>query len=469
MKFVFLFNISLIKARSFLIIIFFVCVINYPGIAQQKIFTPAPENESFLQSDLKKLEKRYQTDIADLPPENKKELLKIYKQRWNNLQDKFDKKEIYTNEQAQQYLNQIVSEIVNANPLLQHKDISCYFSRSGIPNAEYDGEGLIVFNMGLFSRLDNESQVAFILCHELAHFYLMHSEKSIQKYVATVNSPEVQKELRSIKRTEYGKREELEKLLKGLTFDSRRHGRDHESSADSMGIEFMHNTRFDISESLSTLSLLDSIDTDTLDTEIALQKLFNAKEYPFQKRWIEKEQGLLGGHAQLKQNESIADSLKTHPDCKLRIKALEPMISKYQTSSSFKNIVNKAKFDELKKTFSYEIAEYAFVSGNYTKSLQYTMELLNCNPADPYLVTQIGKILIGFYTAQKNHTLGKVTELPAPFFDPQYNLLLQFVQNLFVEDYAAIAYYFLKPYASQMQEYVAFKNIYNQSIQIVKQ
>lgn len=208
MKFTFLFNIPVI--RNFFFFILFNCIWIYPAYEQQKMFSPAAEDEMLLQTNLKTLEKRYRKDIADLPSENKKDIIKIYQQRWENLEDKFDKKEIYTNEQAQQYLNSIVAEIVNANPLLQHKDISCFFSRSGIPNAEYDGEGLIVFNMGLFSRLDNESQFAFILCHELAHYYLMHSEKSIQKYVAAINSPEVQKELRSIKKTEYGKRQELE-------------------------------------------------------------------------------------------------------------------------------------------------------------------------------------------------------------------------------------------------------------------
>lgn len=458
---------SFIKIRN-LLIIFFILTNFCPAVAQQKIFAPATEDNTLLESIYASLEKHYQEDTRLLPSENKKDLLKIYKQRWDNLKGKFDKKEIYTNAKAQQYLDKIVAEIVKANPSLQHKEFKCYFSRSGIPNAAYLGEGLILFNIGLFSRLDNESQVAFILCHELAHFYLQHSENSIQKYVATINSPEVQKELRNIKKAEYGKREELEKLLKGLTFDSRRHGRDHESSADSMGIEFLRNTRFDIKESLTTLALLDSIDRDTLRTGEVLQKLFNAKEYPFQKRWIAKEEGLLGGHAILKPDEDMADSLKTHPDCKLRIKALEPLVSKYQTTSTSKNLIDRPMFEELINTFRYEMVEYAFVSDNYTKSLQYTLQLLQHDSADPYLVTQIGKIFNGLYSAQKSHTLGKVTDLPAPFYEPNYNLLLQFIQNLFLEDYAAVGYYFLKQYAPQMEKYAPFKSIYHTSASILK-
>jgi arsenate reductase-like glutaredoxin family protein len=455
--------------KQVLLFTVFICTSFYTVSAQQTIFKPAIENDAQLKLISVSLEKSYQQDIAGLPSENKKELVKIYKQRWDNIQDKFDKKEIYADARAQQYLDATVAEIVKANPLLQHQQIKCYFSKSGIPNAAYLGEGLIVFNMGLFSRLNNESQAAFVLCHELAHLYLNHSENSIQKYVATLNSDEVQKQLRNIKKTEYGKRAELEKLLKGLTFDTRRHGRDHESSADSMGVEFLRNTRFDIAESLTALALLDSIDTDTLKTDVVLQSLFNAKEYPFKKRWIFKEEGLLGGHAQLKQDESLADSLKTHPDCKLRMKILEPTVLKYQSGSSLKNIIDTVKFEELKNIFRYEVIEYDFTSDNYTKSLQHSIELLQANPSDPYLINQIGKIFNGFFDAQKNHTLGKVTELPAPYFESNYNLLLQFVQNLFLEDYASIGYYFLKQYAPQMEDYAPFKSTYNKSNQILKQ
>ncbi len=447
----------------------FIFISFYSVSAQQKIFTPSVQNDGKLKSISSSLEKVYQKNIASLPSLNKKDLVRIYKQRWDNIQEKFDKQEIYTDTHTQEYLDAMVNAIVKANPVLQQKEFKCFFSRSGIPNAAYLGEGMIVFNMGLFSRLDNESQAAFVLCHELAHFYLDHSENSINQYVATLNSDEVQKQLRNIKKTEYGKRAELEKLLKGLTFNSRRHGRDHESSADSMAIEFLRNTRFDVAEALTTLSLLDSIDTDTLKTDVVLQALFNAEEYPFKKRWIAKEEGLLGGHAQLKKDESLADSLKTHPDCKLRIKVLEPMVSKYHATSSLKNNIDKAKFDELRNVFRYEIIEYDFTSDNYTKSLQHAIELLQAYPADPYLVTQIGKIFNGFYDAQKNHTLGKIAELPAPYFESNYNLLLQFVQNLFMEDYAGISYYFLKKYAPQMQNYAAFKTTYNKSIQISKQ
>jgi Zn-dependent protease with chaperone function len=435
----------------------------------QPAFSPATEDATFLNTLSAKYESQYKDELASLPKENKKDLEEIYRLRWDNVKGVFDKKEIYTSVGAQQYINALVAEIVKANPLLQKLNFTCYFSRSGVPNASYIGEGIILFNIGLFKRLDNESQAAFILCHEISHFYLQHGENSIRRYVAAINSKEMQRELHKIKSAQYEKRQQVEDLVKGLTFNLRRHGRDHESEADSMAIEFMHNTRYDVSEALTTLTLLDSIDTDTLNIATCLQKTFDAPGYPFQKKWLAREEGLLGGHAQIKEDEQLADSLKTHPDCKLRIQILEPMVRKFYSSVALKNVVNSLQLMELKNIFSYEIIEFAYTSGNYTHSLYYTLELSQKKPADPYLVAQVGKIFNEFYAVQKTHRLGRFIDLPSPYYPANYNLLLQFVQNLYVENFSPISYHFLKQYYPQLNYYTPFVNALNTSKKITEQ
>jgi len=323
--------------------------------------------------------------------------------------------------------------------------------------------------MGLFYRLNDENQAAFVISHEIAHFMLKHSDNAIRRYVTAINSKEVQQELRAIKGSEYRKRGQLEKLVKGLTFSSLRHSRDRENEADSFAVELLRNTRFDVTAALTTLALLDTIDTDRLNTAACLEKLFNAKGYPFQKRWIAKEEGLLGGHAKLKEDSELEDSLKTHPDCSLRIKAIDPMVNRYALASGSKKTANSPVFEELKNIFPYEIIAYTYTSDKYTRSLYFTLELLEQKPSDPYLIAQVGKLFNGFFAAQKSHTLGKFVDLPSPDYRPGYNLLLQFIQNLYKEDYASISYHFLKQYQTQLSNYEPFKTAYQNSIQIAQQ
>jgi Zn-dependent protease with chaperone function len=436
--------------------------------AQGTDFSPVAEDIPLLTNLSGKYHQRFKEDLDKLPSKNKKDFQEVYTLRWENVKEKFDKQEIYTSPIAQQYLDGLAAEIRRGNPQLRDRAFTCYFSRSAIPNASYIGEGIILFNMGLFDRLGNEGEAAFVLCHEIAHFLLRHPENSIDKYVATINSPEVQAELRRIKGSEYRKSEQLQKLVKGLTFDSRRHSRDHESEADSMGVELLRNTRFDVSSALTALALLDEIDTDTLNTAACLQKTFNASGYPFQKKWIVKEEGLLGGHAHIKEEE-MKDSLKTHPDCKLRIRLLAPLCAKSRQAVSLRFVSDSSKFHELQRVFRYESIEYAYASDNYAGSLFLTLELLQARPGDAYLVAQAGKILNGLYSAQKGHTLSKVAELPSPVYRPNYNLLLQFIQNLYLEDIAAISYNYLARYHPQMDRYRMFKEAYEQSEKVRQQ
>src|SRR6185437_4156873 len=229
-------------------------------------FVPVPADASLLN----KLSDGYQLDYKEesthLPSENKKDYQDIYDERWKSIKERFDKQEIYTDPAAQAYLDALVTEIVSRNPVLKATPFHCYFSRSYVPNAEYIGEGIILINMGLFDRLSDESQVAYILCHEISHFILHHQENSIAKQVETLNSPEFQAKLKAIQHSQFNKRAGVEGLVKGFAFDSRRHSRDHEAQADSMAVVLMRATRFDLNGALTTLALLDTVDKDDFNT-----------------------------------------------------------------------------------------------------------------------------------------------------------------------------------------------------------
>ena len=235
-----------------------------------------------------------------------------------------------------------------------------------------------------------------------------------------------------------------------------------------MGLVFMQRTRFSLEGALTALALLDKIDVDTMNTAAQLEQLFNAKDYPFKKRWIAKREGLLGGHAKLEKDDELSDSLKTHPDCKLRIKLMEQYVKANQRDSRVLNITSKAKFDSLRHAFKYEVIAYAYENDNYTRSLYYTLSMLQESPRDPYLVTQVGKLLNSCYDAQKSHTLGKRIELPSPDNPANYNVLLQMIQNLYLEEFPAISFHYLAPFYSQLNTYTVYIREYNKARQLIQ-
>jgi hypothetical protein len=183
---------------------------------------------------------------------------------------------------------------------------------------------------------------------------------------------------------------------------------------------------------------------------------------------------LLGGHARLLQDE-MADSLKTHPDCPLRVRLIGPMVAGTAEGSGARRgtaeggrgrafVIDSVKFRMLQESFRYEVIEYAFANKEYTQSLFLALKLLQRRPDDVYAVSQVGRVLNGLYQAQKGHTLGKVADLPGPDYPVNYNALLQFVQNLYLEDLAAINYYYLTSYRSRLYSYEPFKKVFDESV-----
>jgi predicted Zn-dependent protease len=157
-------------------------------------FIPTKNDSLFFNTQLQQIETNYKTSISNLSGSTKKQIADIYKERFTAIKSYFTDKKLYSNTMAETYLKALLYEIVKNNPQLQQDSIFIFFNTTEIPNAASVGEKMLIFNTGLFRRLENESQVAFVLSHELAHLLLDHSNKQINRYVEALNSKTFQEE-----------------------------------------------------------------------------------------------------------------------------------------------------------------------------------------------------------------------------------------------------------------------------------
>jgi Zn-dependent protease with chaperone function len=425
------------------------------GLALLPFVSFSQTNETFFKKDEVKIKSlsegitnRYTKDVSSLEGKNKKYIAAIYKERVDLIKEKLDQGEALTDEQATNYLNALVAEVAKVNPIINPTELRVLFSREWWPNACSMGEGTIFFNIALFNRLQNESQAVFILCHELSHYYLNHGNNAIQKYITTLYSDEFQKQLKEIQKSEYRKNQQLENLAKGIAFRSHRHSREFENAADSMAIELMKKTNYDLSEALNVLALLDSVDKDKYNYPLNLSKRFDFATYPFKKTWL---QTSTLSFAVVKDEKAKAeeDSLKTHPDCKMRILKLNDLVQKYNKPSNKKFIVSKERFEQLKNEFDFEIINFCLEKKDISRSLYYSLEMVNAMPENVYLHTVIGKCLNAIYSSQKKHELGKIVDLPKSVLPEEYNNLLHLIQNLRLNEIAAISYYYMQQFSGK--------------------
>jgi len=446
--------------RSILITTLLLLLLYYSPAQTAWLYTPVKDDDGKLKTLQAEIRKQYEKDSVSITGENKKYILEIYRDRLKGLNELFETKEPLYSPEAAAYLAGITNEIINKNPELKTLAPRVFFSRAWWPNAYSTGEGTIVFNIDLFTRLQNESQVAFVLCHELAHLYLNHSNKKITRYINTIYSEEYQQKLKEIKKKQYDKKEELDKLEMGFAFKSLRHSREFETEADSIGLRFMKNTNYNCKESLTCLGILDEIDEEKMDYSKQLPKLFSFSGYPFKTRWIEKEAAFFGVTAAVK--DKLEDSLKTHPDCKERIKSLESILQRDSAAKGLSFVQSPEQFAQLQQLFAFEGINFSFQSKKVSRTLFNAIKLLEQNPQNVYLVTTIGNCFNQFFEKQKNHRLNNITDNPSPFREKNYNTLLEFISRLSLKDISHIGYHFMNQYSTAFSTDAAFSKAFQQ-------
>lgn len=210
-------------------IIAFFLFIAYTSTAQDDIFFEAiPDNASVRDNYIALVKTGYEQDANSAPAPYKSELKEFFKQRYEKLNSLAKDGILLADEKLESYLQSIAKEIVKANPELQSIPIHVHLTRQWWANAACYGDGTILINIGLLSRLQNEAQLAFVIAHEIAHQYKNHVNEDVISYITLINSKEFKRELSFIVRMEYGRNTALKELAKDISFDSKIHSRKHD-------------------------------------------------------------------------------------------------------------------------------------------------------------------------------------------------------------------------------------------------
>ncbi|MBL0742977.1 M48 family metallopeptidase [Chryseolinea lacunae] len=415
------------------------CLVWGVAVAQfEKNYVPAPLQDTIPPATLATLKAKLAADkarVAEPSKEVSNYIKELYDKRANFVIDQFNEDYILTDETLSPYLQSVLNNIYAANPALP-RETKVYAHRSEAVNAMSYGEGTIAFTLGLLSRMETEAQVAFVLCHELAHYHTHHSDLKAAEVARFLFDPETKKKVKEIEKNEFGQYTRLTKLVGSFGMSITRHGRDKEFEADSLALRYYLNTTYDLQAPVRTLEILDSADVEPFRTNLDLRKHFDFKAYPFKERWLTYAPSNTW-HA----NED-ADSLHTHPSCTRRIVAIKRQLLTAQGANRKAIDYGTEQSDAMRRRSEFEIAVSRYHFGNYGRGLFLYLALAERYPENAYVHAMIGQGLYQLYWYQKNHELGKVLSLPDARFEENYDRYLSFVHTLRLMELASLSYYY---------------------------
>lgn len=142
------------------------------------------------------------------------------------------------NDTVSNYLGNVLDVILKDDAELRSK-LRVYAVRSSVVNSFTTDDGIILVNVGLLAQLEDEAQLAFILCHEISHYTESHV---INTYVQR----EELKESAQLKRTSFD-----EKLL-----TQGQYSKGIEKEADKLGILRFLKTAYGTSSVLNVFDVM---------------------------------------------------------------------------------------------------------------------------------------------------------------------------------------------------------------------
>jgi Zn-dependent protease with chaperone function len=328
------------------------------------------------------------------------------------------------NDSISAYVNKVLDEILKNDPELR-KSIQLYVIKSPQVNAYSFDNGVILVNTGLLSQLDDESQLAFILCHELIHFKRRHS---INAYLDFVN----------VSSTSY------HKSRSDLMLDVMNYSKDQESEADTAGLELYKSTGYDFDAVQSAFDVL-QYSYLPFDEQEFPRSFFEDGNLKFPKDYF------LEKTAPIKANDNYDDSKSSHPNIRKRKTNLNSRLDNtFINTGRKKFIVSEPAFKVAKTISRFETCRLYLLDLDYPNAIYSAFILLKKYPDNLFLRKIVAKSLYEV-AAYKGNLSSSSTKVNIFGTDSKYELkssddiegfsqqVYYLLQKLSAEESAALA------------------------------
>ncbi len=336
----------------------------------------------------------------------------------------FDAGEVYLPNALSLYVDSLASALLVSEPGLRSQ-IKIYLTRYNSTNAFCLADGSIFVNIGLLKVLDNESELAFVLAHEMGHYSLQHSIKDFSKTIAI------------------NEKENNTNNSFNSTFRKLRFSRESELEADGYALSLMNNAGFDIQASTTALEKLkDKLSSEDIDIEKTFNNSFFSLDTTLHsKDVLKKAKKDIISRIQNTADSKIDDLYETHPDLDKRIASIKELERNIRLNAKQRKPVNYSYYKTL---VSFEICENNLRELDYMNAIINSLLLLNTYPKNNHLIGTIAKSLywVSYYKELSKGDLilyGDLNQNTLNFY-----ALYTLFDRISLKDTKALAYAYLR-------------------------
>ncbi|MBR1834553.1 MAG: M48 family metallopeptidase [Bacteroidales bacterium] len=245
-------------------------------------------------------------------------------------------------------------------------------------NAFTTPQGIIFINAGLVAQVENEAQLAFVIAHEIIHYYRAHG-------LETLLRKRERREGRDLD-------DEAEQTARLLRYHAR--SREMESEADSLGIALFYLPSpywKEVSESVFDILQYGELPFDDIPFDTTL---FNTPYYALRGCWLDSV-------APITISDDDDDTYSSHPNILTRRRHTAQALSGHTGGQKFL-VTTPEQFYSLRHTVRLECIRYDLLHGHFARALYNSWLLLRTNPDDETLNLYFARALYSAAVARCN-------------------------------------------------------------------
>lgn len=375
------------------------------------------------------------------------EIKKIYKDRDQILTAAIEDSIYFFNPILNKNLDQILQSVYSVSDnFINHDDFYFFVKNSIVPNAGCYGDGAYEITLGLFNLYDSDDELAFVICHEIAHDILDHSFQKINNVVSELNSKTTKKKIKEIERKKYGQTRAGLALLDELNTDFLLHSKEVEAQADSLGFILFQKTKYNPVKALSALNKLKADDNSFFNFPIALDSVFNFENYSFKSIWLEEEITLFDTNKKIDDFEMSSENIETHPEIDFRIEQLQRQFAIIDNEGLENLHINEISEISIIQSINYTIDTNALDLAIYQLIRKFKIGLID----KEFYASAMATVLVKIYKAKKHHELGSYVPRKNGFSsESELNKIRLFLHNLELGEVRNIGRAFCQKYISE--------------------
>ncbi|MBS1617201.1 MAG: M48 family metallopeptidase [Bacteroidetes bacterium] len=271
-------------------------------------------------------------------------------------------------------MNLVADKVLAKDQPLRSK-LRIYVLRTAAVNASTTSQGVIFINMGMLAQLENEAQLAYLLCHEITHYKKKHM----------IN--------RAVERD---KIERGQDAYKNLTKDeqllaNRSFSRELEAQADGEGYTLFKQSGYSTAHIAGLFDVLKYASLP-FDDVIFDASFLETPSYRIPANFK------LPESAQINIADKALDLKSTHPANKERREAILDKVIKDPSESTADYLIGRPQFELARTTARFEMSRIYLLHHQYEDALYNSYLLLKKYPDNLYLKKNVLESLEGLAT-----------------------------------------------------------------------